>query len=167
MFESLLLKKRVIRLKMVVFDFDGVFTDNRVLVLQTGQEGVLCSRADGFGLELLRKLGIELLVLSTETNEVVSKRCEKLDLPCIQGCADKPEALKKEAGRKAVQLSEIAYMGNDINDIGCLKIVGLPACVSDAYPEVLRLSKYTTSLPGGYGAVREFCEFIFKIRNKR
>lgn len=166
MFESLLLKKCVKNLKMVVFDFDGVFTDNRVLVMQSGQEGVLCSRADGFGLDLLRKLGIELMVLSTETNEVVSKRCEKLQLSCIQGCSNKVQTLIQEAEKRQIRLSETAFLGNDVNDIGCLKAVGLPACVSDAYPEVLHLSKYTTTFPGGFGAVREFCEFIYKIRNK-
>src|SRR4030067_1404242 len=112
------------QIQMIVFDFDGVFTDNRVIVLQDGTEGVLCSRADGFGLEAVRKLGIRLLVLSKEKNPVVSARCRKLNLPCIQGCDHKEETLKKEADRCGIPLKSVAYMGNDINDLECLKMAG-------------------------------------------
>lgn len=153
-------------IRMIVFDFDGVFTDNRVLVLQHGTEGVLCSRADGFGLEAVKKLGIRTLVLSKEKNPVVSARCRKLNIPCIQGRDDKAEALKEEAERLAIPLRNIAFMGNDINDIECLKIAGLPVCVADAYPDILKLSLYVTNAKGGYGAVREFCDYVVEMRKR-
>jgi len=153
-------------IRMIVFDFDGVFTDNRVLVLQDGTEGVLCSRADGFGLEAVRKLGIKTLVLSKEKNPVVSARCRKLNISCIQGRDDKAKALKKEAQRLGVPLKNVAFMGNDINDIECLKIVGLPVCVADAYPDILKFSLYVTKAKGGYGAVREFCDYIVEMRKR-
>lgn len=154
------------QIRMIVFDFDGVFTDNRVLVLEDGKEGVLCSRADGFGLDAVRKLGIQLLVISTEKNSVVSARCKKLNLPCIQGCDNKPEVLRQEADRHNISLENVAYMGNDINDIECLEMVGLPVCVADAYPEVINRSSYITKARGGHGAVREFCGLIAEARMK-
>ncbi len=153
------------QIQLIVFDFDGVFTDNRVLVLQDGTEGVFCCRSDGFGLDAIRLLDIQLLVLSTEKNFVVSARCKKLNLPCIQGCDNKPEALKLETQKLGVPLSRVAYMGNDINDLESMKMVGLPVCVSDAYPDIIAASSYVTNAKGGYGAVREFCDFIADIKN--
>lgn len=155
------------QIEMIVFDFDGVFTDNRVLVLQDGSEGVLCSRADGFGLEAVRKLGIHLLVISKEKNPVVSARCKKLNLPCIQECDNKVYILKQEAKRLKVPLKHIAFMGNDINDIECLKIVGLPVCVADSHHSVLKIARHITRTKGGYGAVREFCDFIVDVITKK
>lgn len=164
-------RKRVIdkarQIQLIVFDFDGVFTDNRVLVLQDGTEGVFCSRADGFGLDAARKAGIKLLVLSKEKNPVVSARCKKLNLPCIQGCDNKPEVLELEAKRLGISLNEVAYMGNDINDLECLKIVSLPVCVSDSYPDILAVSLYVTEAKGGYGAVREFCDFVADVKTEK
>jgi len=160
--------ERVLKLakdiRFIVFDFDGVFTDNRVLVLQDGTEGVFCTRADGFGLDAVRKLGIELLVLSKEKNPIVGARCGKLNVPCIQGCDNKAEILKAEAKKRGVSLDRVAYMGNDINDLECLEIVGLPVCVEDAYPEVIAVSLHRTKARGGHGAVREFCDDLARIQ---
>lgn len=151
---------------MVVFDFDGVFTDNRVLVMQDGTEGVLCSRADGFGLTSLRSVGVQSLVISKEVNPVVGERCKKLRLPCIQGCDNKQEVLTRETRQLGISLERVAYVGNDINDIECLKIVGLPVCVADAWPPVKELSKVVTKAKGGHGAVREFCDFIADLKKR-
>ena len=153
-------------IRMIVFDFDGVFTDNRVLVLQDGTEGVLCSRADGFGLSAIREMGIEMFVLSKEKNPVVGARCRKLDIRCIQGQDHKVETLRKEAARLGVPLENVAFMGNDINDLECMRIVGLPVCVADAYPEVKKISLLVTKARGGHGAVREFCDYIAEIKKK-
>lgn len=154
------------RVRLIVFDFDGVFTDNRVLVLQDGSEGVMCSRADGFGLEAVRRLGIHLMVISKEMNPVVSVRCQKLNIPCIQGCDDKVSILKHEANKLRLSLKDVSYVGNDINDIECLKMVGLPVCVSDSHPDVIALSLHVTEAKGGYGAVREFCDYIVKVKKE-
>lgn len=153
------------QIKMIVFDFDGVFTDNRVLVSQDGTEGVFCSRADGFGLDAVRKEGIKLLALSTEKNSVVSARCKKLNLPCIQGCDNKPDVLKSETQKFGIPLKRVAYIGNDINDLECLKMVGLPVCVVDSYPSIVAVSLYVTNAKGGHGAVREFCDFLAEIHS--
>ena len=152
------------QIQMVVFDFDGVFTDNRVLVMQDGTEGVFCSRADGFGLAALRSAGVQSLVISKEVNPVVGERCKKLRIPCIQGCDNKQEVLTREIRQLGISLERVAYVGNDINDIECLEIVGLPVCVADAWPPVKEFSKIVTKAKGGYGAVREFCDFIADVK---
>lgn len=151
-------------LRLVVFDFDGVLTDNRVLVMDDGREAVFCSRADGLGLEKLRKSGMQLLVISTETNPVVSKRCQKLKIDCIQGCEDKLAILQEEIRRRGVAAGEVAFMGNDENDFACMRNVGLPVAVADAYPEIKSVAKMTTSCLGGHGAVREFCDLIMQAK---
>ncbi len=137
-------------IRLIVFDFDGVFTDNRVLVMQDGTEAVLCWRGDGLGLSAVKALHINVMVLSTETNSVVS--------------VDKAQALKQFAEDSRVPLEKVAYMGNDINDLGCLNIVGLPACVSDSHPDVLSAALYVSKIKGGHGAVREFCDFIAGVK---
>ena len=160
------LKTLAQNIRMVVFDFDGVFTDNCVLVLQDGTEGVFCCRSDGFGIKKLKEAGIEPLVISTEVNPVVGVRCRKLNLTYIQGCSNKLETLKSETQNLGIDLKEVAYLGNDTNDTECLKAVGLPACVSDAHPAVIKLVKYVTKIKGGRGAVREFCDFIAGAKNE-
>jgi len=153
------------KIKLAVFDFDGVFTDNHVIVSEDGSESVICSRSDGLGLEMLRKAAIKTLVISTEKNSVVSKRYKKLGIRCIQSCEDKEEILKKETSRLSIALSEVSYMGNDINDAKCLEIVGFPVCVFDAYPPLKKKAVYVTKRRGGHGAVREFCELIIKAKS--
>jgi 3-deoxy-D-manno-octulosonate 8-phosphate phosphatase (KDO 8-P phosphatase) len=149
------------RLRLVVFDFDGVFTDNLVYVFEDGREAVRCTRVDGLGLKRLREAGVASLVLSTETNPVVVKRCAKLGIECIAACEDKPLMLRRVLAERGIDASQVAYVGNDINDAGCLEAVGLPIVVADAVPEVVGLAKYRTRTPGGHGAVREVCDLIW------
>ena len=145
----------------VVFDFDGVFTDNRVLVDQDGREAVFCSRADGLGLQALRRLGVGSLILSTETNPVVSARAVKLGIECVQGLGDtKWAALRQILADRTLPADQVAYVGNDINDLDCLRHVGVSICVADAYPAALAVARYVTERPGGLGAVREVCDLI-------
>lgn len=116
------------------------------------------------GLEAARNLGINLLVLSKEKNPVVSARCKKLNLRYIQGCDNKSEVLKQEAEKLGISMNDVAYLGNDINDLECLRIVGLPACVSDSFPEVKKACLYQSKAKGGFGAVRELCDYILKAK---
>jgi len=148
------------RVKLLVFDFDGVFTDNRVYVSQDGSESVLCWRSDGLGLSKVKQFGIPVWVISTERNPVVSARCNKLQIDCIPGCEDKLAALKDIARQHGCLLKETAFVGNDINDQSCLEAVGLPIVVADAHPDVVNCALYTTLNPGGRGAVREICDLI-------
>ncbi len=152
------------RIRLIVFDFDGVMTDNRVLVHQDGSESVACNRGDGLGIGLLKKAGLAMLVLSKETNPVVTARCRKLNLEVIQGCEEKLKTLRQLASERGLTSSEIAYVGNDLNDLECLEWVGLPIGVSDAVPEVLRVARAVTHKPGGHGAVREVADWFLNAR---
>lgn len=91
-------------IKLIVFDFDGVFIDNRVLVLQDGTEGVFCNRSDGLGIELAKRAGLKVLVISKEKNPVVSACCRKLNIPCLQACNNKSEALKATSKKQGIPL---------------------------------------------------------------
>ena len=146
--------------RLVVFDFDGVFTDNMVYVAEDGQESVRCTRMDGLGLSRLRELGFELLILSTERNPVVTARAEKLKTPCLQGVTDKRTVLREVCASKGLTLGQVAFVGNDINDLPCLEVVGLPIVVCDAHPDVTSVARYRTRTPGGHGAVREICDLF-------
>ncbi|HYA03641.1 MAG TPA: HAD hydrolase family protein [Syntrophobacteria bacterium] len=151
------------RIRLVAFDFDGVFTDNTVYVFQDGAEAVRCSRGDGLGLERLRALGLHVVIISTETNPVVSARARKLKMPCVQGCSDKRAVLEDLAREMGISLAEVAFVGNDVNDLSCLTSVGLPIVVQDAHQEVIPYGRYRTTAPGGRGAVREVCDLFERI----
>ena len=152
--------KQLKSIELVGFDFDGVFTDNTVYIDENGKETVRCWRSDGLGLARLKDIGIKTYIISTEKNPVVSMRAKKLNISVTQGHEDKLPILKQIAKTNNLELRQIAYVGNDINDLSCLREVGFPIAVADAYPEVLKLAKYTTLKVGGNGAVREVCELI-------
>jgi YrbI family 3-deoxy-D-manno-octulosonate 8-phosphate phosphatase len=154
------LAKTIRKIRLVAFDFDGVFTDNMVYVMQDGSEAVRCFRSDGIGLKKLKQLGIETVIVSTESNPVVSARAQKLHIPCFQNCEDKGQKLKDITQDIGISLDEVAFVGNDINDQPCLASVGLPIVVQDAHPDVRALARYRTSARGGRGAVREVCDLF-------
>jgi YrbI family 3-deoxy-D-manno-octulosonate 8-phosphate phosphatase len=146
--------------RMVVFDFDGVFTDNRVTVAADGTESVVCSRADGAGLAALRAAGIAVAVLSAETSGVVAARCRKLGLPFVQGVPDKGPAFAALCAEHGVRPAEVAYVGNDVADLPCFERAGLAVAVADAVPQVRRAAQVVLAAGGGQGAVRETCEAV-------
>lgn len=152
-------------IRVVAFDFDGVFTDNAVYVTQDGVESVRCWRSDGIGLSRLRGVGVEPLILSTEINPVVSVRAKKLKTECRQGIEDKAEAIIEFCRSLGVDPVQAAFVGNDVNDIPAFKSVGLPIAVSDAYPEIFLHVLYRTARQGGHGAVREVCDLIFRAKH--
>lgn len=154
------LRERLAAIRLVVFDFDGVFTDNTVFVHQDGSEMVRCWRSDGLGLRKLDRLAINKIILSTETNPVVSVRAAKLRIGCVQGLEDKCGTLVRVADERGVALAETLYVGNDINDRECLRAVGVAVVVADAHPDVVPLAHYQTRTPGGRGAVREVCDLL-------
>lgn len=151
-------------IKAVVFDFDGVMTDNKVFVTENGMESVRCDRADGMGINLLNKAGIKSAVMSTETNPVVTARCKKLNIECFQSLGHtKEETLKNWAVKNQLKLSEIVFVGNDVNDIQCLKIAGCAVVPADAHPRVIPYADIILNNKGGYGAVRELCDLILNL----
>lgn len=150
-------------LKAVLFDFDGVFTDNKVTVDETGRESVVCDRSDGWGLGQLKKTGIRICVLSTEKNPVVSARCSKLGLECRQDLGEKKfEAFQNWCSENNISPREVIFVGNDANDVECLRAAGCGVVPSDAYPEARRIASIVLKKPGGQGAVRELCDLLLE-----
>lgn len=146
--------------RLVVFDFDGVLTDNRVWVDADGHEFVAAYRSDSLGIQALQQVGVETLVLSTETDGAVAARCRKIGLPVIQGVKDKATRLTSYLREHQIDPATVVYVGNDLNDLGCFDVVGCAVAVADAQAEVLRQADLVLSKPGGHGAVRELCDWI-------
>ena len=151
-------------IQLVVFDFDGVMTDNRVIVNEKGEESVCCHRGDGMGISLLRDLKIAMLVLSSETNPVVSERCRKLQLECIQAVGSKDQVLLDLIRQRGVDPAEVVYVGNDVNDLPAYSVAGCTVAVADAHPALKQKADLILSRPGGKGAVRELCDWILHAR---
>lgn len=148
----------------VVTDFDGVHTDDSAIVDATGGESVRVSRSDGMGVALLRSAGIPLLILSTEVHPIVRARAEKLRVPVLHGIDDKAAALRAWAAEHGVDLARTAYLGNDVNDLPALALVGWPVAVADARPEVRAAARVVLDRPGGAGAVRELADRVLAAR---
>jgi len=144
----------------IFFDFDGVFTNNMVLTLQDGTEGILADRRDGYGIGLLRAAGVFAGVLSTERNPVVAARCTKMGIPLHQGLDNKLQALVRLAEANKLDLKHVMYVGNDLNDLECIQAVGCGIAVADAHPSVRAAARVVLQCKGGYGAVREVCELV-------
>ena len=153
--------------KLVVFDFDGVFTDNRVLVDETGKESVFCDRGDGMALSWLREAGIPALILSKERNPVVEARARKVGLPYAQAIDGKADYLRDHCTREGIDLADVIYVGNDLNDLECFAIVGCPVAVADAVPQVAAAARIVLSKPGGRGAIRELVDKILAGRGEK
>jgi 3-deoxy-D-manno-octulosonate 8-phosphate phosphatase (KDO 8-P phosphatase) len=152
------------RVRFAVFDFDGVFTDNRVWVNERGEESLAFSRSDGLGLRRLDEVGVRYLIVSMEKNAIVAARARKLEVDCVQGVDDKLPVVRERAVDLGVSLEETAFLGNDINDAECLRAVGVPVVPADAWPEVKPLAHWVLSRPGGNGCVREFCDAVWEAQ---
>jgi len=157
----------VIDVDAVVTDFDGVHTDDQVYLSQEGVESVQVSREDGMGVALARQAGISLLILSTEVNPVVAARAAKLQIPVLHGQSDKGQALKEWMAAEGLDPNRVAYVGNDVNDLGCLRMVGWPIAVANAHPQVQALARLKLTRRGGSGAVRELCELVVAAVDQR
>lgn len=158
------IKKRLKYIDLLVLDFDGVITDNTVLLAENGIECVKCCRSDGLGIEMLRKLKIPIVILSSETNDVVIVRAQKLKVDCYHGVSEKVDMLSKIIRKYNCNINNVAYIGNDINDLTCMREVGIPVAVNNAYPAVKKVARLILKRNGGEGAVREFCERVVKAK---
>lgn len=156
------------RISYLVMDFDGVLTDDKVYVDQDGRETVRCSRSDGFGIALLKeKSSIQAMILSRETNPVVTARAKKLDIEVFQSVLNKDLALKSLIEERNLKPEEIIYIGNDLNDLVVLPLVGYFVCPADAHPQVLRQADLVLNHLGGKGAVRELVEKILEKKSNQ
>ena len=152
------------RIDLILCDFDGVITDNRVWVDQDGTESVAAYRSDSVRVQELRAIGIEVMILSSEPNRVVEARARKIGVAAIHsiGLHDKGRVMREVLEQKKVKAENVIYLGNDINDLPCFEVAGWSVAVADAYPEVIRAADHILSKPGGHGALRELCDLILK-----
>ena len=146
--------------ELIVYDFDGVMTDNKVFVDQNGNESVRVNRADGLAVSEIKKLGIEQIIISTEKNPVVSARARKLGIPCLQGIETKKDVLINYCRKKNISLKKVAYLGNDINDKDAMNLAGIKLCPEDAHNEIKAISNHVFCLRGGDGVIRELLDLI-------
>jgi len=147
---------------LLVLDFDGVLTDDRVYVNQHGEETVAAHRGDGMGIAQVKKAGIEVIILSKEKNPVVKARADKLGIPVYQGIDEKGPELISILADRGISSESVVYLGNDINDLPCFSLVGLAAAVADSHPLVIEKAQLVLSKNGGHGAVRELCDLLLE-----
>jgi len=150
----------------LVTDFDGVHTDDAALVDRDGRESVRVSRADGMGVERLRAAGVPVLILSKERDGVVGARAAKLRVDVLQAVDDKATALAAWLAAQGVDAARCAYVGNDVNDLAAMALVGWPVAVADAHPAVQAAARLVLRKRGGHGAVREAAELVLAARNR-
>ncbi len=150
------------KVSLVVFDFDGVMTDNRVWVNEIGVESVSANRSDGMGVRKLLEAGIKAVILSTEPNPVVAARAKKIGLPYFYDVNNKKEVLQTYLRNESISADETVYVGNDVNDLPCFQLVARVFVVADAHPEVLSKADQILTKSGGRGAVREVCDILIQ-----
>ena len=149
-------------IKLIIFDFDGVFTDNLVSTGSSGEELITCSKSDSLYLNIFKKNHpeINLLVLTSEVNQCVQNRLEKLKLEYKLNVSSKECEVKKQLDKRKILANEVVYVGNDLNDVNAMKLCGIPISIKGSPDEVLNISTYTTKNEGGKGAVREVLELL-------
>jgi len=147
-------------IEMMVYDFDGVMTDNRVLITEDGKEAVFVNRADGLAISAIREKGIKQIIISTEKNKVVKARADKLKIEIIQSVNDKRKVLSKYLKLRRINPKNVVYIGNDLNDLHAMKLVGWPIAPSDACREVKSIAKIVLSKKGGQGVIREVFDML-------
>ena len=154
------------KIDLILCDFDGVITDNRVWVDQDGTESVAAYRSDSVRVKDLHAAGIEVMILSSEPNRVVEARARKMGVEAIHGVAlhEKGRVMRDILEQKNLKAENVMYIGNDINDLPCFEVAGWSVAVADAFPEVIRAADYVLSKAGGHGALRELCDLILKTR---
>lgn len=147
-------------IKALAMDFDGVHTDDRVHVLQDGSESVTVSRSDGMGLAMLRDAGLPMIIISKERNPVVHARGTKLGIETVNATDNKVNVLRQWSEHHGISLSDVAFVGNDVNDVAGMEAVGWPIAVPDAHPAALAAARVRLTRPGGNGALRELAHMI-------
>lgn len=152
---------------MLATDVDGVLTDGGMYYSESGDEWKKFNTRDGMGIKLLQKAGFITAIVTQERTRLVARRAEKLAIPELhQGVMDKLSVIRDMAERHEISLRQIAYIGDDVNDIEALKAVGFSAAPADGLPQVRKIVDYVCRLKGGDGAVRELAEMILLSRSE-
>jgi YrbI family 3-deoxy-D-manno-octulosonate 8-phosphate phosphatase len=162
------LRLRCARVKLVVTDVDGVLTDDGMYYAESGEEIKRFNTRDGMGVARLREGGIETAIVTQETTEIVRRRAEKLGIAHLfQGERDKRARIEALAAELGLDLRDVAYIGDDVNDLEAIGVCGVSATVADGMPAVRAAVDYVCELPGGAGAFREFAELLLGARSMR
>ena len=160
-------QQRAARIKLLLMDCDGVLTDGRIWLFENGEEQKGFHTRDGLGLEILHRAGLRSGIISGRRSAAVEQRAHGLKMLFVrQGCEDKLAAFAETVSHAGVTTDEVAYIGDDLNDIPLLRQAGLAIAVSDAAQETRESAHYVTTVPGGYGAVREAIELILKAQGR-
>lgn len=147
-------------INLIIYDFDGVMTDNRVLLSDTGEESVFVNRSDGLAVKIIKNMRIAQMIVSTETGAVVMARAKKLDIPFIQSVGDKKKLVREYLAKNKIDGGKVIFVGNDINDKGAMESVGWPIAPADAHREIKKIAKITLRTKGGHGVVRELLDIL-------
>ena len=149
---------------LVVLDVDGVMTDGTLVYRgATAPESKAFNIKDGLGIKLLQRAGIEVAIITGRSSEAVERRATELGISTvIQGREDKGEALAELLELRKQSAASVAYMGDDLPDLGALRLAGLATCPSDAVDLIKDSVDWVAPLPGGHGAVRALCDFILQ-----
>lgn len=154
-------------IRLFATDVDGVLTDAGMYYSESGDEWKKFNTRDGMGIKLLQRAGLITAIVTQERTRLVARRAEKLAIPELhQGVMDKLSVIRDMAARHGISLDQVAYIGDDVNDIEALKAVGLSASPADGLPQVVRAVKYVCRKKGGEGAVRELAEMILKAQGQ-
>lgn len=160
-------QQRAARIKLLLMDCDGVLTDGRIWIFENGEEQKGFHTRDGLGIDLLHRAGLKSGIISGRTSSAVERRAQTLGMTFLhQGCEDKPKAFANTLAQAGLTNTEVAYVGDDLNDIPLMLQSGLGVAVADAALEVREHAHYVTGAPGGYGAVREVVEVILKAQGR-
>lgn len=153
--------------RLIIYDFDGVMTDNRVLVFANGEEAVFVNRSDGLAIKAIKEMGIEQIIISTETNPVVKARAKKLGISVIHSVENKRKVLESYLEENNVDRQYVMFVGNDINDKEVMEFVGFSVAPSDAHKEIKAIAKTVLNIKGGFGVVREILDRLKEGINER
>ena len=159
--------ERAARIRMVVMDVDGTMTDGRIYIGPEGEAIKECSVKEGMGITMLHKAGVKTAIITGRKSEIVEHRAAELKIDSVwQGIKDKREAWQKIKEETGLTNREIAYVGDDLNDLSLLIQAGLACCAGDAQPEVKKISHVISGRDGGNGVVRDIAELILKTQGK-
>ncbi|HSG52745.1 MAG TPA: 3-deoxy-manno-octulosonate-8-phosphatase KdsC [Rheinheimera sp.] len=158
---------KALQIKLLICDVDGVFSDGRIYLGNSGEELKAFHTRDGYGIKALRQAGIEVAIITGRQSEIVAKRMASLTVPYIyQGQENKLAAFDELQRKLQLKPEQIAYIGDDLSDWQVMQYCGLAVAVKDAHPYLVQHADFVTSLPGGYGAVRELCDLLLISHGK-
>jgi len=154
------------QIKLLVCDIDGVFSDGRIYLGNDGEELKAFHTKDGYGIKALAESGVDIAVITGRQSNIVQNRMSALNVKhIIQGEENKLPTLKRLMEKCQLSPAQVAYIGDDMPDFACMQHVGFSIAVNDAHPAVLNIADFTTTIRGGFGAVRETCDLIMLSQN--